>query len=514
MKKIFKSLILATLISPVFVFADLPKEILADKYLIEATTELSGKNFQEAIKKFHLIEELNIEMPENFYYFYAQTTYQIDDFFKTKENIEQYLKIGGRNSKFYKELLNLLIELEKNLKEEKIKTKDDNSYQIIKSYKNKIISKENYENNILTSLYLYKNGILSGLQKEFYPTGEIKSKVSFEEGLPISTQEYFLPNQQKEKDREFKNYLNGEYTDIYKATNNLILKKETYIKNELVETENNTYSEAGLLLEKEITNTKIPFIKQEKFNEKGESIFSINIINGKEEKLNEKGEKVKDIFYEGLKIIKEIEYTPNSKYQKVIEFNADNKKIHTTEFLDDKKDGKEVIYDGIYEDKRNNIVKTYELNKLIKTEYYDNNGDLSKNEILDNNEIIETYFDKTGKEKEGKITIDKDTIKEYFELKNGKKIGIYKKYDNFLIIEETEYKNGLKDGIMKIYENQKLKETKLYQNNKYIEKSVENKTYYPNGEVKSEYVLEKNGEKEELKLKQYDLPKKEEIVKN
>ena len=63
-----KTLLIGLLIIlPVLLHA-LPKEILADKYLIGAKTSIDKQNYQAANDYFQKIVDLNITLPDDFYF--------------------------------------------------------------------------------------------------------------------------------------------------------------------------------------------------------------------------------------------------------------------------------------------------------------------------------------------------------------------------------------------------------------------------------------------------------------
>ena len=91
---------------------DLPPEILADQYLLEATKAIEERKYQKAIAAYRKIEALNIEQPLEFHFFYGKllvvhgTT--VKDVLKGQSLLKKYVVRIKKDSEHYTPTLELL----------------------------------------------------------------------------------------------------------------------------------------------------------------------------------------------------------------------------------------------------------------------------------------------------------------------------------------------------------------------------------------------------------------------
>ena len=83
----------------------LPKNILIEQYLISAQRYENDNKCEKAKKEFEKIENLQENLPNEFYYLYAQNLYRTDNFSKAKEYFSVYLRDASRQDKYYKDAL-------------------------------------------------------------------------------------------------------------------------------------------------------------------------------------------------------------------------------------------------------------------------------------------------------------------------------------------------------------------------------------------------------------------------
>ncbi len=100
--------------------AQLPPEVIADKYLVQAEQLLEKKDYVAALdlmdKSLALQKEHGLTLLDEFYFKYAQVAFSTGSFQIAIDAVSKYLS-RGRGSEFYKEALALLIEIEEGLEE-------------------------------------------------------------------------------------------------------------------------------------------------------------------------------------------------------------------------------------------------------------------------------------------------------------------------------------------------------------------------------------------------------------
>ncbi len=121
-------LIILMIILPVMLHA-LPKEILADKYLIGAKTSIDKQNYQAASDYFQKIVDLNIELPDDFYFQYGKNALATKNYTKSLEYINLYLEKSGSGGKYYRDALLMSNQAEEGLVQKVRKHEQWNQYK-------------------------------------------------------------------------------------------------------------------------------------------------------------------------------------------------------------------------------------------------------------------------------------------------------------------------------------------------------------------------------------------------
>ena len=98
------------------VAAELPPEILADKYLIHAEQLHAAKDYAGAFKVMEKIialqKEHNLKLSDEFHFKYAHVALSADSTRIALESVSKYLSATGKEGKFYNEALALLLKAE------------------------------------------------------------------------------------------------------------------------------------------------------------------------------------------------------------------------------------------------------------------------------------------------------------------------------------------------------------------------------------------------------------------
>ena len=94
----------------------LPPEIQADRYLLEAEKKIQEQNFEGAKDAMDRILKLEVqhglEIPEEFFFRYAEVSERLGLYEEVVEFVTKYLTLAGRDAKHYREALELLIAAE------------------------------------------------------------------------------------------------------------------------------------------------------------------------------------------------------------------------------------------------------------------------------------------------------------------------------------------------------------------------------------------------------------------
>ena len=101
--------------------AQLPPDVLVDKYLLQAKLLSEEKNHKGALEAMDRIvalqKEHRLTLPEDFPFRYAQTALAAGSVQAAIESVNRYLSATGREGKYYREALTLLVRAERMLQE-------------------------------------------------------------------------------------------------------------------------------------------------------------------------------------------------------------------------------------------------------------------------------------------------------------------------------------------------------------------------------------------------------------
>ena len=119
MRKILKSFFIVVLLGfSTIAYAQLPSEVIADKYLVQAEQLLEKKDYVAALnmmdKILALQKEHNITLLDEFHFKYAQVAFSVGSFQTALDAVSKYLS-AEQEGEFYEEALVLLIKIEKEL---------------------------------------------------------------------------------------------------------------------------------------------------------------------------------------------------------------------------------------------------------------------------------------------------------------------------------------------------------------------------------------------------------------
>ncbi len=96
--------------------AQLPPEILADQYLLQAEQQIAKKDHQAALESLQKIlalqKEHGLTLPEAFHLKHAQVAFAAGSFSVALDSVNQYLVTVGREGEFYRQALELLNRIE------------------------------------------------------------------------------------------------------------------------------------------------------------------------------------------------------------------------------------------------------------------------------------------------------------------------------------------------------------------------------------------------------------------
>ena len=101
--------------------AQLPPDVLVDKYLLQAKMLSEEKNHKGALEAMDKIvalqKEHDLTLPEEFPFHYAQTALAAGSVQAAIDTAKRYLSVAGREGKYYREALELLVKSERRLRE-------------------------------------------------------------------------------------------------------------------------------------------------------------------------------------------------------------------------------------------------------------------------------------------------------------------------------------------------------------------------------------------------------------
>ena len=97
--------------------AQLPPEIMADRYLVQAERLMKEKDYKAALEAMEKIvalqKEHDLKLPDEFHFKYAQIAMSAGLIEAAIDAVSRYLVAAGRTGKFYREALELLDQAEK-----------------------------------------------------------------------------------------------------------------------------------------------------------------------------------------------------------------------------------------------------------------------------------------------------------------------------------------------------------------------------------------------------------------
>ena len=101
--------------------AQLPPDVLVDKYLLQATMLSEEKNHEGALEAMDRVvvlqKEHDLTLPEDFPFHYAQTALAAGSVQAAIDSASRYLSAAGREGMYYREALELLVKAERKLPE-------------------------------------------------------------------------------------------------------------------------------------------------------------------------------------------------------------------------------------------------------------------------------------------------------------------------------------------------------------------------------------------------------------
>ena len=118
MRALIGSVLVAVLLACVTVPAtQLPPEIMADRYLVQAERLMKEKDYKAALEAMEKIvalqKEHDLKLPDEFHFKYAQIAMSAGLIEAAIDAVSRYLVAAGRTGKFYREALELLDQAEK-----------------------------------------------------------------------------------------------------------------------------------------------------------------------------------------------------------------------------------------------------------------------------------------------------------------------------------------------------------------------------------------------------------------
>lgn len=127
---------------------ELPKNMLGDQYTLSAKRHYEKKEFKESCESFQKVVDLNIEVPDDFYFFYGRSLVECEEFSLAKEILTKYILITGNASKFYEKALELRsIAEERQIEEQKRIAEKEAKEKAEKETREKLNGSWSYEND-------------------------------------------------------------------------------------------------------------------------------------------------------------------------------------------------------------------------------------------------------------------------------------------------------------------------------------------------------------------------------
>ena len=130
MRGVIGSILVLVLLRFFTVAAQLPPEIMADRYLVRVERLMAENNHTGALEVMNKIialqKEHNLTLPDEFHFKYAQIAFSAGSTKDAIESLNKYLVVAGREGQFYRQALELLDEAEqKQAEQEKIQAAVD-----------------------------------------------------------------------------------------------------------------------------------------------------------------------------------------------------------------------------------------------------------------------------------------------------------------------------------------------------------------------------------------------------
>ena len=130
MRGVIGSILIPVMSGLVTLAAQLPPEIMADRYLVRVERLMAEKNHEAALEMMDKIialqKEHNLTVPDEFHFKYAQIAFSAGSTKAAIDSLNKYLAAAGRAGRFYREALELLDEAEQEQAEqEKIRAAVD-----------------------------------------------------------------------------------------------------------------------------------------------------------------------------------------------------------------------------------------------------------------------------------------------------------------------------------------------------------------------------------------------------
>ena len=113
MRRVLLGIVLVLSGTTLLAVAQLPPEILADQYLLQADQQITNNDHEGALESLQKIlalqKEHGLTLPEAFHFKYAQVAFAAGSFPAALESVNQYLVMAGREGEFYRKALELLL---------------------------------------------------------------------------------------------------------------------------------------------------------------------------------------------------------------------------------------------------------------------------------------------------------------------------------------------------------------------------------------------------------------------
>ena len=120
-REVIGRIVLGVWLGCVTAAAQLPPEVLVDKYLLQAKMLSEEKEYTGALEALDRVvvlqKEHDLTLPEEFSFHYAQRALSAGSVQAAIDSANRYLSVAGRKGKYYQEALELLVKAERELQE-------------------------------------------------------------------------------------------------------------------------------------------------------------------------------------------------------------------------------------------------------------------------------------------------------------------------------------------------------------------------------------------------------------